>query len=115
MKQFRVDPNVPSRDDVPGEPGESWNALMNRAGNFYEHLVKSYYTQEKEIKVLLVCHGGFIKEFINYVRTKAGKPAMLNFITSVGNVSIHVIKVVGDSDESLVPRYVIKNDVSHLT
>ena len=109
----RKDPKASNRDDRPDE-GESWTDLMNRAGDFYEHLIKTYYNQDKEVKILLVTHGGFIKELLNYFRFRAGKAA-LSFINNSDNVSIHVVKIVGQSIEKLVPRYVIRNDASHLT
>ena len=90
LKAFRKNLEVHPRDDRPDQ-GESWNDLMNRTGEVYQHLVQTYYKQDKEVKILLVCHGGFIKEFLNYVRTQQGKPA-LSLINASENVSIHVIK-----------------------
>ena len=60
------------------EGGERWQDVMNRAENFIteisdELLPKKPTGEVKLKKLLMVCHGGFIGEFLNVVRKLSGR------------------------------------------
>ncbi len=77
--------------------GETFEDVFQRAKQFYEELQDVYKTENGAgLTVLVVSHGGFIREFYNYVNF-ASTNLMLESFPHVGNCSLHLFEI----DESL--------------
>jgi broad specificity phosphatase PhoE len=58
--------------------GENWIDVQRRAGSVFERVTDTYYNPEDPKRVLIVAHGGWIMELMNYLREKKmSKPALL--------------------------------------
>lgn len=88
---------IPLRQFRP-QDGESIDDVCKRAKLFYEQLQTLYQKIDTDDwSVLVVSHGGFIKEFYNYVNI-ARKKVVLTKFPPINNCSVHLFEI----DKSLV-------------
>ena len=76
-------------------------------------------TQNSQLKILVVTHGGFIMEFLNAVRAMMSKTPIFN--NNAKNTAIYVIKFKKETKRTskgvstkIIPQVIVENDNSHL-
>ena len=78
--------------------GESWEDVFNRARRFLNiililHLLKvnEEGEEKKEVNILTITHGGWIMEFVDYLKYLNNLPQ--NTKNATGNTAIYYVKV----------------------